>query len=441
MRTVIERHGIPHCAQHGFLTGKSTATAAMTLLNAAEEACRYKQDLHVLCLDIRKAYDTVVRTIGVEGAMRRLGIPLEIVELMMECERNSLNDVRTHWDPLMDAEAFLFEAQRGFVQGAAVSPLLWLIFYDMVLVELEHQGVGAGRSADTGHHVATGGGVVTFADDTTLLTNSVEELAADAETTLLTLDAVCLQVAAQKSVHIPLVWKDNEMALMEDRVAVDPGVQLRMRGVAVPFAEADVGTRFLGFHMDLRGDYGEQQAKLEEIIDDFGQRIGRARISKGIVAYLVEAVLIPRVMYPMSVAPFTPKQIQTLESRALRWILPKVGLTPSFSRDLLRSSMEWGGFGWDAWTSRVATIKSELASDMANHPDPVVRGSWMSMRARYEDEKTFMTPPFFGGASGDALAEVETAVQATWLQTFEALLSVSGMAWDDGAAPPPAPGR
>jgi len=251
----------------------------------------------------------------------------------------------------------------------------------------------------------------------------------------LTLDAVCLEVAAHKSVHIPLVWNDTEMTLMAERVAEDETAQLTMRGVRVPFVEADVGTRFLGFHMDLLGDYGEQLAKLEAIIDDFGQRIRKARVSKGLVMYLVEAVLIPRVMYPMSVAPFTPNQIRTLESRALKWILPKLGLTPTFSRDLLHSPLEWGGFGWDAWTTRVTDLKSNLAMDMSQHMDPTIRGCWLAMKARHEDGKDFLSTPGFGGASGEELRALESAVSVTWLQTFSALLSVSGMAWEDGAGP------
>ncbi len=35
-----------------------------------------------------------------------------------------------------------FEARRGVAQGAAESPLLWLVFYDMVIGGLIRAGVG-----------------------------------------------------------------------------------------------------------------------------------------------------------------------------------------------------------------------------------------------------------------------------------------------------------
>jgi hypothetical protein len=125
LKKVMEGHTILHPGQHGFRSDRHTATAAMTLLNAAENARFLKTDLHVLCLDIRKAYDTVIRAIGTEGALRRLGVPLEVAEIFMEVERRSRNDVRTTWDPLLELEQFMFPAERGFVQGSAVSPLLW----------------------------------------------------------------------------------------------------------------------------------------------------------------------------------------------------------------------------------------------------------------------------------------------------------------------------
>ena len=101
----------------------------------------------------------------------------------------------------------------------------------------------------------------------------------------------------------------------------DPS-QLRLNGAVVPFVEADEGFRFLGYQLDLMGDYGDQQqASLCTVIDNFGAKLLRARISKGVVMYMVEAVLIPRVLYPMAVIPFTPDHIRHLESRALRWIL------------------------------------------------------------------------------------------------------------------------
>ena len=95
VKRVMEERGVLHSSQHGFRARRHTATAAMTLLTMVEDARLFTRDLHVLCVDIRKAYDTVIRAVGTEGALRRLGVPLEVAELLMEAERANRNDVRT----------------------------------------------------------------------------------------------------------------------------------------------------------------------------------------------------------------------------------------------------------------------------------------------------------------------------------------------------------
>ena len=207
-----------------------------------------------------------------------------------------------------------------------------------------------------------------------------------------------------------------------------------MGGVAVPHKEADEGNRFLGYIIDMLGDGGDQVARLEQSIDEIGASIKRTRASKGIVAYLVEAVLIPRVMYPLAVATLSPDQIRRLESRALRWILPKLGLSPSFSRNLVGTGSELGGLGWTRWTVRVAILKSQLAMDLSEHPEAGVRGTWASMRTRglLSDRLGSQMCMGMDEAGEDQLKEREN----TWLASLQTHLAELHVKWADGWAPP-----
>ena len=103
--------------------------------------------------------------------------------------------------------------------------------------------------------------------------------------------------------------------------------RLRCQGQEVPLVDADVGTRYLGIHIDLMGDGAEQMAVLEGKIEEFGTKVRRARVSPEIAAYLWHAVLIPRILYPLTVMPISGLQIDRLESRALAYILPKQDLS------------------------------------------------------------------------------------------------------------------
>ena len=67
---------------------------------------------------------------------------MKAVEFLKEGERRSANTVRSHWDGVLEEGiSFPFEAELGFTQGAPESPLLLIIFYDMIICQLVKQGV------------------------------------------------------------------------------------------------------------------------------------------------------------------------------------------------------------------------------------------------------------------------------------------------------------
>ncbi len=105
---------------------------------------------------------------GLHLVIGRLGIPEEICEWFMEVGRRNRNLVKSLWEPLgsSEEERYEFEAKRGFAQGATESPLLWNIFYDMVLCALRAGGGGERvRLATSGLQFDGGSGRAAFMDD------------------------------------------------------------------------------------------------------------------------------------------------------------------------------------------------------------------------------------------------------------------------------------
>jgi hypothetical protein len=110
-----------------------------------ERAERNRQPLTGIFLDIKKAYNSVQSGAGKAMSLRRLGVDAETVEFLMHVDRGNTNWVRTGWEAMREREGRAqprFESYRGVAQGAAESPFLWVIFFDMILSQLRKEGVG-----------------------------------------------------------------------------------------------------------------------------------------------------------------------------------------------------------------------------------------------------------------------------------------------------------
>ena len=90
-------------------------------------------------------------------------------------------------------------------QGAAESPLLWIIFFDMILSRLREEGVGASTETSSADGNLTGHGLVAFADDTSFFEATPELAQRSAQIVEDVLALVCLKIATQKSIQMSLI--------------------------------------------------------------------------------------------------------------------------------------------------------------------------------------------------------------------------------------------
>ena len=388
VKRVVEELGLLHPWQMAFRALRYCALPAMGIVAAAEDAMRYKKDLHVVLLDIRKAYDSVIRTVGKGAALRRLGVPLRVVEFLMELDRRNKNTVRTFWSAFTADSVAAFEALRGFPQGSADAPLLWIIFYDMVLTELERRGVGQEVRIDIGRACSRAGGVGAFADDTAVMAETIPQLQRALEILHDVLRVVLLRLAPEKCYHMSMCFDrsargEGGLLLEEDLISRNQPHRVHIDHVVVPRLEADVGARYLGYWLDLAGDGGDQVAVISRTIDEFTSSVKPACIGTKTLLYLLNHVLAPRVLYPLAVSAVGEADIRGLESKVLAWALKKLGLHYSFPRKLLASPISAGGLGWEPWVHRVTRERIHLAQDLCYHPDPRVRMIWDGMRLRW----------------------------------------------------------
>ena len=158
----LDKGGTLHEGQAGFRVNRSCMDNVHTLNKIAQG--RFREDKEAFFLDVQIAYDTVWRDglwlklwdMGVKGRMWR------VIKKMYEAFRSTV---------LLEGEkSAMFSVEQGVVQGCSLSPMLFSVFINDLLKDVEQAELGIQLSS--GKRV---GGML-FTDDFVGVSNSSRSL-------------------------------------------------------------------------------------------------------------------------------------------------------------------------------------------------------------------------------------------------------------------------
>ncbi|KAI5754231.1 hypothetical protein M8J77_006965 [Diaphorina citri] len=144
--------------QHGFRPGRSTNDLIFTIRQLMEKHYEYDKPLWIAFLDIKKAFDAIVR-VKVWEALKNIGVKQDIIDRIAEMYRGISSAVKTCFG-LTES----FEIESGLRQGGVLSPLLFVTVMDEIQKRVEDE-VGSG-----------GMKLTLFADDIALYGTTSEEV-------------------------------------------------------------------------------------------------------------------------------------------------------------------------------------------------------------------------------------------------------------------------
>ena len=216
----LAEHQILDKAQEGFLPGKSTHRA-IELLRAAWRKSRYgKTRCYTSLYDISKAYDHV-RHEDILLALERINLPKRFIQLIKSSLEQLTARVRTGF-----GHGKRFKINRGIRQGCPLSPLLFIILFDVVhcgITDLS-EGISFGLDPKTKETLKIGS--VGYADDLAVLSGSKQALNKIHDKICEITAALHLKINASKSVVL-LPSTDQE------------DVGLEVDGIKIPTQTAD----------------------------------------------------------------------------------------------------------------------------------------------------------------------------------------------------------
>jgi hypothetical protein len=134
--TIFVQHKVLKGNQFTGLPGSSTFEPICIINEIIEDAKEKHNDLWILFQDMLKAYDRV-NIFMLKKAMARLRLPFLFIDLICNLFTQRKNRVFTSVDTTSPYDVLI-----GIDQGEVISPLLWYIYYDPLLCEIEQLQLG-----------------------------------------------------------------------------------------------------------------------------------------------------------------------------------------------------------------------------------------------------------------------------------------------------------
>ena len=160
----VRIHNIVSKTQSGYTKGISTANNIITLNNVIEDSVEHSKELHVITIDLIKAYDKVQHW-AVEQALQACNIDTGTINLIMNMHLNAKAFIA-----LDGHKGDEFQINTGVRQGDVLAPLLFLLVINPLLTITERSCVGY-KVELCGSHIT----ILAYCDDLLFISNSREE--------------------------------------------------------------------------------------------------------------------------------------------------------------------------------------------------------------------------------------------------------------------------
>lgn len=310
LSSIFARFPILHSAQRGFINGGSITKCIDELLDAWDWSRNGKHELHTLLYDIKQAYDSVQTSVLVR-ALHRLRLPPAFVSLIADSLTGLSSCVRTAF-----GFTRIFAVLRSLRQGDPLAPLLFVILMDAL-----HEGLECNPFSGEKHGLVIklhGGHAASisslgYADDTSVLTNSLESMRIQNDWVHYFMRFNLLSLNHNKCELVGRFAGELPAAL----TAADLHAHgINIEGNPIEPVAHDIAIRYLGVHCCFDGSWKPQHAKSLGMIHKFTSIVRKFEVSLSQARYMFNVFLMPKLELALHYVhgPGTQKFIDTCNS-------------------------------------------------------------------------------------------------------------------------------
>src|SRR5215213_514058 len=315
LAAILHRHNILKGNNYAGLPGGSCHTPVHVLESILFDAKSNNKPLYIFLQDISKAFDSI-NTNMLKLAMNRLKIPPIFTQLVINLFTNRSNRVIT-----ANGLSSPYKVQIGIDQGEVISPLLWVIYIDPLLVALNQCNPTPSQlQASTTVSVSNETSALTaelstlaFMDDTTLVSSSIRGL--------IQMLNVANEFYHMNNTKINFLKAD----LITNRDPSSPEEPLSSTSMPftfnlttdsftiTPIAPKD-SFRFLGVWFTLASSSAFVKAQCRTEYRLFANKLHGKQLTVKQLVYLNNAVLIPKIEYRIMCSLFSETECNSISA-------------------------------------------------------------------------------------------------------------------------------
>lgn len=302
---------------YGFTKETGCTQAILKIHSIMEHALLHNKEIHLMTIDVEKAYDTV-RFDVLEEAMTRYGVPEDVKRLLMDAHTKREIQIKTGWGK---TEKII--AQCGLAQGSPVSCLLFIMVMQPLLDRLRAETQGIWRSTDD----------VAYADDVTLLAPSAKEMARKWKIVKEFSKYTGLQISLRKTEY---------MTNVQDP---DKRMKFKEKEKKITQVSADEAIRILGYWNNVALQKDRQYQKLMDGIRLVQKAMYRHQIPPKMVIGVMNMIINAKVRYVTVNSALDVTTRNELQQICTKLVKDKLRLKKETSTAWIFSPPSKGGLG------------------------------------------------------------------------------------------------